>query len=70
MAKTEFILEVKETDGDMFNVSINANGSRFKLNLYLVNGMLQNKDLAEIINNASREYNWLKKEQRKRSRKK
>lgn len=70
MAKTEFILEVKETDGDMFNVSINANGSRVRLNLYLVNAMLQNKELREIITSASEQYKELIKEQRKRSRKK
>lgn len=69
MAKTEFILEVKETDGDMFNVSINANGSRVRLNLYLVNAMLQNKELKEIITGASEQYKMLVREQRKRNKK-
>ena len=65
--KTEFYLEVKETDnGDNFSAVIKASGSRLKLNLYLVNGMIQNDDLAQIINDAAKTFNDLKKEQKKR----
>ena len=65
--KTEFYLEVKETDnGDNFSAVIKANGSRLKLNLYLVNGMIQNDDLAQIINDAAKTFNDLKKEQKKK----
>lgn len=66
--KTELILEVKEKEGDTFNVSIKASGSRLKLNLYLLNGMIQNEELAQIINDAAKTFNDLKKEQRKRRR--
>ena len=65
--KTEFYLEVKETDNkDNFSAVIKANGSRLKLNLYLVNGMIQNDDLAQIINDAAKTFNDLKKEQKKK----
>ena len=65
--KTEFYLEVKETDnGDNFSAVIKASGSRLKLNLYLVNGMIQNDDLAQIINDAAETFNDLKKEQKKK----
>lgn len=64
--KTLLNLEVKEIDGDKFNMVIKAEGSRLKLNLYLLNGMLQNDDLAQIINDAAKTFNELKKEQRKR----
>ncbi len=64
--KTLLNLEVKEIEGDKFNILIKAEGSRLKLNLYLLNGMLQNDDLAQIINDAAKTFNDLKKEQRKR----
>lgn len=64
--KTKLNLEVKETEGDKFTVTLNAQGSRLKLNLYLVNGMLQNDNLAQIINDASKGFKDLKKEQKKR----
>ncbi|MFJ1323573.1 hypothetical protein ACILDT_11220 [Capnocytophaga canis] len=64
--KTSLNLEVKETEGDKFTVVLNAQGSRLKLNLYLVNGMLQNDNLAQIINDASKGFKDLKKEQKKR----
>lgn len=64
--KTKLNLEVKETEGDKFTVVLNAQGSRLKLNLYLVNGMLQNDNLAQIINDAAKTFKDLKKAQKQK----
>lgn len=70
MKKTEFILEVKEIDGDAFDLSLNVYGSRQRLNLYLINAMLESEDLKEIITDASEQYEMLVREQRERERNK
>lgn len=67
---TEFSLKIKETETENMSAEFIANGSKLKLHLFLVNAMIQNDTLAEIITEASAEYKFLKKEQRKRNHKK